>query len=138
MMKKNKQPGFTLIEVMIVVAIMGIVTTIAVAYYGDFIIAAKREDGRETLQNTATALEKCKLLYGAYNSGNCSIANGDTIASIDGLYDISVVSTITTYTFTATPSAGSSQNNDKYCDSIILDQLGLETGTGPDWEKACW
>ena len=56
---KNKQcRGFTLIELMIVVGIVGILASVAFGYYGNQVIASKRTDGRQAMTATAASLEK--------------------------------------------------------------------------------
>ena len=77
--------GFSLIELMIVVAIVGILSTIAFGFYGDNVIAANRTEGRSALQTAAGTLEKCRSLYGSYNNANCNYAD---FTSETDLYDI--------------------------------------------------
>jgi len=127
--------GFTLIELMLVVGIVGILMAVAVSFYGDYIIDANRTDGRKALTENAAALEKCKALYGAYDNANCAAVV--RTPSESGFYNIAVVSTNTTFTLTATPVAGQPQANDADCTSMTLTQTGLQAGTGaaaPD----CW
>ncbi len=129
--------GFTLIELMIVVGIVAIIALLASSYYGDNVISAKRSDARRGLQNIATSLEKCKSLYGSYNSANCAITNGASIVSPEGLYSISVNSAASTFSLTATPVAGSSQSGDTDCTSLTLNNLGQRGGTGAN-SSVCW
>ncbi len=96
--------------------------------YGDNVISAKRTDGRNTLLDNVTRLEKCKSIYGSYNNAACVInAN-----SADGCYTVAVVSDATSFTLTATP--GGAQANDADCTKIALDHLGTRNGTGTE----CW
>ena len=136
-MKDRTEKGFTLIELMMALGIMGILAVVAAGYFGDSAVSAKRTDARAGLQTTAITLEKCKSLYGSYNSANCSITNGSSVPSRDGLYSIAVTSAASTFTLTATPSSGSSQNNDSNCTSLILNNLGKQSGTGSD-PTTCW
>ena len=134
---KRKQSGFTLIELMIAAAIAGILLSVAMSYYGDNVISAKRTDGRSVATSTAASLEKCKAIYGVYNNANCNIQAGTAVASPDGYYTLKVVAAATTFTLTASPSTGSGQANDKECTSIILNHLGQQSGTGTD-PSSCW
>ncbi len=130
-MNRISQPGFTLLELMIVLGIVGIVASIAVSNYGDNVTSARRTDGRTALLNNVTRLEKCKATYGVYNNAACTI----TANSPDGYYTVAVVSDATSFTLTASPTG--SQTSDSDCTSIILDNLGQQTGTGAD-STECW
>ncbi len=133
-MNKKFHPGFTLIEVMIVAAIVAILASLAMSYYGDNVISARRTDGRSALLNNAARLEKCKATYGSYNHGNCPAL----VNSADGYYNITenVATTATTFNLVATPTG--SQASDADCATIILDNLGQQTGTGANWATECW
>lgn len=132
-MKYSK--GFSFIELMIVVAIIGILSTFALGFFGDNVIASNRSEGRAALTATAGSLEKCKSLYGAYNAGNCNVAN--TIATDTNYYSIDTTTrTATTFTLTATPVAGQPQANDTDCTTMTLTNTGVKGGTPATNE--CW
>ncbi len=116
---------------MIVAAIVAILASVAMTYYGDNVISARRTDGRSALLNNVTRLEKCKATYGAYNNAACAI-NAD---SADGYYTVSIVSDATSFTLTATPAGV--QANDADCTAMTLTNTGLEGGTGADSDE-CW
>jgi len=132
-MKHTK--GFSLIELMIVVAILGILTSIAMGFFGDNVIAANRSEGRATLTATAGSLEKCKSLYGSYNAGACNVAN--TVTSDTNYYSIDTTTrTASTFTLTANPVAGGPQANDDDCTTMTLTNTGVKGGTPATNE--CW
>ena len=134
MIKLSK--GFTLIELMIVVAIIGILTAVAMSFFGDNVTAANRSEGRAELTATAASLEKCKSLYGAYNAGGCNVAN--TIATDTNFYSIDTTTrAASTFTLTATPVAGQPQANDADCTSLTLTNTGVKGGTGAN-PAECW
>jgi type IV pilus assembly protein PilE len=129
----KKTQGFTLIELMIVVAIVGILASVSMAFYGNYVTKAKRTDGRSTLTETAARLEKCKAIYGGYDNGNC-----DSVIpteSSEGYYGITDVRTASAFTLTATPVTGKSQANDSDCTVMTLDNTGIKGGSNPD---ECW
>ena len=136
-MNNTKQSGFTLIELMIVVAIISILAVVATGYFGDNVTAARRTDGRTALLNAASTLEKCKAVYGAYNNANCSITSTSSIASSDGHYTVSTSSlTATAFTLQAVPVAGTPQAGDTACTKMTLTHLGIQGGTPASNE--CW
>ena len=128
--------GFSLIELMIVVALIGILSGIAVAYFGDRAVAANRTEGRSALQTAAGTLEKCRSLYGTYNHVNCNYADFQTDS---GYYDITaaIPAAGTSFVLTATPVAGRSQARDADCTSMTLTNTGIQGGTGADISE-CW
>ena len=135
-MNRYQSSGFTLVELMVVVAVIGILTAVSMGFYGDYIIDANRTDARTALSRTSTSLEKCRSLYSSYNSANCNVAF--PMASDDGFYSIAAtVLTASAFTLTATPVAGQPQANDTECTSFILTNTGFEDGT-PAGANECW
>ena len=134
-MKNSK--GFSLIELLIVVALVGILSAVAFNMYADNVIASNRAEGRAGLTATAASLEKCKSLYGAYNSANCNVA--DDVSSDTNYYEIDTTASITatTFTLTATPVAGQPQASDTDCTSLTLTNTGIKGGSGAD-SSVCW
>jgi type IV pilus assembly protein PilE len=129
--------GFTMIELMIVVAIIGILTSIAMGFFGDNVTASNRSEGRAVLTATAASLEKCKSMYGAYDSDNCNVA--DDVSSESNYYEIDTTANIsaTTFTLTATPVTGQPQASDSDCTSLTLTNTGIRGGSGDD-STVCW
>ena len=120
--------GFTLIELMIVIAILGILAAIALPVFQDQIRKSRRSDGREALLNTQLLEEK----YRASNSSYDSLANiGALTVSADGHFNVSVVFDTNTYTITAT-AATADQNKDTLCKTMALNQDNTRT------PAACW
>ena len=130
----KKAQGFSLIELMIVVAIIGILSSVAFGYYRSNVIASNRTEGRSALQTAAATLEKCRSLYGSYNHANCNYAD---FTSESGLYDITSAVAASSFTLTATPAAGGGQQDDSDCTTITLTNTGVKSGTGADITE-CW
>lgn len=134
-MKKDK--GFTLVEIMIVVAILGILAAIAWPSYQDSVRKSRRADGKEALLSAAAIQEKIFLQRNRY-SGDVSELGGAT--SIDGHYSMSVsqAAGITTYTLTAT--ATGAQTSDTDCAVFTVTHTGLQKAynSGNTENPNCW
>ena len=131
-MKYSK--GFSLIELMIVVAIVGILGAIAYGFYTDNVIKSKRSEARATLTATAASLEKCKSLFGVYDHVNCNVLA--TIPSETNIYSIDTTGRTPT-TFTLVATAIGSQVRDGDCTTLSLTNTGVKTATGAD-PTVCW
>lgn len=129
--RPHRQNGFTLIELMIVVAIVGILAAIAYPSYRDYVIETRRADAQGALMGLANAMERHYTENNTYR--NASMGGGSdhtgepsifpTEAPLDGddkFYDLSIISaTATSYTIRATPK------NDQAGDGFLqLDSTG--------------
>lgn len=138
-MNPRTSRGFTLIEVMIVVAIVGLLTAIALPSYNAYVLRGYRSEGKAALLQAAQWLERSATATGTYP---LKAAFPTSLASIpSGRYTLDISSSDgTTYTLTAT--AAGAQAKDK-CGNLTLNQAGErgakgkkqgETGYDPD----CW
>lgn len=116
--------GFTLVELMIVVAILAILAAIALPNYSDYVRTSRRSDAVTALSTAAVAFEKYRVNNTGYPTGLS--AAGVSGTSPDGYYTISIngTPTSTAYTIVATPTTKGGQNNDTACSSISLNQAG--------------
>jgi type IV pilus assembly protein PilE len=63
----KKQIGFTLIELMIAVVILGILVSFAFMNYQRYVMKSNRAEAKTELLNVAARLQRCYTLYGRYN-----------------------------------------------------------------------
>ncbi len=135
--------GFTLIELMIVVAIMAILATLALYNYNRYGFRARRADGHEILLRVASAEERYFTNFNTYTTDLIDPPTAGlgftTATSEDGYYTVTVVLANggASYTLTATPQLG--QANDS-CGALSISDTGvkLPTGTGPGNNGKCW
>ncbi|STX43073.1 Type-IV pilin [Legionella donaldsonii] len=138
--------GFTLIETLLVIAIAGILITMAYPTYVDYIARVRRVDGKTALIDLANRLEHYYAIHHSYQSATLATGKNtdvqNTNVSPEGWYTLSIVSqTATTYELKAT--AQKAQAFDKIiCQELTLNHLGIKgthsnTGSNADL-SACW
>ncbi|KAF0569776.1 Type IV pilin PilA [Psychrobacter nivimaris] len=87
------QYGFTLIELMIVIAIIGVMAAIVYPSYQQYIIKAKRADMMSEMQNIASVIESRKLAQGSYSDISSSIKTEFAVEypkQGNALYDVTI------------------------------------------------
>lgn len=107
-MKKGMQKGFTLIEIMIVVAIIGILAKIALPAYGDYVKKGKAAEATSNLADMRVKMEQFFQDNRTYVGGPCTPASQKYFTYGCG------TPTATTYTITATGVAAQNMGNFLY------------------------
>jgi type IV pilus assembly protein PilE len=136
------QNGFTLIELMIVVVVVAVLSSLAYPSYREFVVKAKRTEGKAALLDAAQALERHFTNYNTYPSSLSTAGvrtySGDSAAK--AAYTIAIAagasgSLASSFTLTATPANG---HVDAKCGNLSLNQLGVKGETGTLTAAECW
>lgn len=135
--------GFTLTELLITVAIVGILAAIAVPGYQSQMQKSRRAEAQTGLLQAAQALERCYSMFNVFNSTSCTVVStGPTVsfASPGGYYTITTVSGGTetlaagSYTLYAIPVSGGPQASDS-CGTLSLTNTGAKSAAR---SSGCW
>ncbi|WP_146203443.1 type IV pilin protein [Leucothrix pacifica] len=167
MLNKNKKQGFTLIELMITVAILGILTSVAVPSYMKYVRESKRTEAKTELLKIAQLQESYyvqNLSYAKFLNGNGGLGFGARkIKTESGLYSIQTwgldsankantcsgdnTNPCVGYRIQALPVSGAGQDSDDACaKGFRLWNTGLKqakSSTDNNWNNAttieeCW
>ncbi|MDG1733517.1 MAG: type IV pilin protein [Thalassotalea sp.] len=143
-LNNTKNKGFTLIELMIVVAIIGIIAGIAYPSFSESIKKARRSDARGGLVELALSQSKLRgscTTYGSTIGTENSCANGTVKGaeeSENGYYTFAISgATGNAYTLTATAKIGGAQAGDTGCTemSVVFD---TDYPKGNKTPEGCW
>jgi type IV pilus assembly protein PilE len=139
---KSAQHGFTLVELMVTVAIVAILATIATTSYTSQIRKSRRTDARSAVLDLAGREEKLFSTTNAYTNipANLGYAGAWPLPVGSGYYQISVAigNPPITYQVTAVPVPGGLQAADADCTSLSVDQTGNQTATPAANAALCW
>lgn len=133
----NKNQGVTLIELMIAVAIVGILAAVAYPSYSQYIMSSRRSEAQSALTRIANLEERYFMdnnAYGNLQQLGLTATSAATYPTDGGYYAISVTTSSATYTLTATASGA--QAYDTKCSTLTLGQDGTK---GPSLSvNECW
>ncbi len=137
MMKKSK--GFTLMELIVVVAIIAVIGAIAYPNYNSYMKKTRRADAKVGLAKVADRQERYYIQNNRYTitASDLGLGGGTTYITDEGYYEIEITSAGVTSGWTATADAQGVQAGDNDtsagdCTTMTLDSTGLRT------PAACW
>lgn len=145
---KVKRKGFTLIELMVTVAIVAILAAIAIPSYSSYVRKTHRADAKAAVMTIATAMEKYLLQNNTYTTtltelsglGEIDRANG---LSSNGMYALQITASTATapWQVSATAVAGTPQAEDTECRTFVYRVDGTQSATSAsnvDTTATCW
>lgn len=136
------QNGFTLIELMITVAIIGILSAIAYPSYTQYVVKSNRAAAQGFMMTVASKQEQYMLDARAYAADMATLGfpASSIPTEVSKNYNITVgniAATPPSYTVTATP-IGSQLSRDTKCGALTLDQAGTKGEGGSGTVADCW
>lgn len=104
----QQKKGFTLIELMIVVAIIAILATIAYPSYMNYKIRVQRTDAQSEMMRIAHSLNQYKVTNGNYTNATIAKVYGGAVipSSGEAFYDLELETTASTWRLEAKPKNG--------------------------------
>ena len=143
--RHRRTSGFTLIEVMIVVAIVGILAAIAYPSYQESVRKSRRAEAKAALVNAAQQLERLYTQNNSYAAATIGDLATNTIrdhvpadrphANATYLIALNPAPTATTYTLTATRAGA--QASDMTCGDYTLTNTGVKS-VSAGTVASCW
>ena len=133
----NKQTrGFTLIELMIVIAILAIIMAFAWPSYLEHVRKSRRAEGTVHLLELADRMERYYSDQGTYAGATLGPAEADLYVAVseNGYYNLAItVQDNVSFTVTAAPTTKGKQDDDT-CGTFTLTSTGLTSADG----SKCW
>jgi type IV pilus assembly protein PilE len=145
-MKTNNQRGVTLMELLVVIVVLGILTSIAYPSYRSYLLRAQRAEAKTALLQLQAGQEKFYLNGNTYTE-NVTAPSPDGLGlsgtTETGKYTITVDFGIDgdgqSYTATAAPAAGGGQEDDTLCGSFTITDTGVRDNVDATLSSAeCW
>jgi type IV pilus assembly protein PilE len=143
----RRDQGFTLIELMIVVAIVGILAAIAYPSYQSHVLKTRRVAAAGCLMELSQWMERSYTTCLAYNVTGVGCATAMSSAVLPNLSCRNDLGAAYTFEFSAAPTAaayalravpGGPQANDTGCANLTITHVGQKGVSGTTPVNACW
>ena len=131
----TRNQGFTLVELMIVVAIVGILASVAFPSYVESVRKSNRADAKSTMLQVASQEERYYTENNVYGTVTAIGNAASPVQSSSGKHNITVVTANAnaTYIITATPVTA-----DSICGNLTLTNTGVTANSVGAAASLCW
>ena len=140
-MRKHPGRGFTLIEVMITIAVVAILASVALPSYRGYVVRTQRAAATACLAEMAQFMERVyvsNLRYDQNNGAATALPAADCSNRINGNYALSIGAVgERTFSLNATPQ-GAQASSDSACGTVSVNQAGTRSVSGTDTVAHCW
>jgi type IV pilus assembly protein PilE len=130
--------GFTLLELLMALTVVGILFTLTYPQYQSYILKARRNEGKAALMHLSIKMEEYYSAYKTYTGATLARVGINSTTTSQGNYALSISSANTdSFTILATPQ-GNQAINDTECAKLSLNQDGLKQISGTGSASECW
>jgi type IV pilus assembly protein PilE len=140
----RRMRGVSLMELLVVIAVLGTLAAIAVPSYRRYLIRSQRSEAKIALMQVQTAQEKFYLQNNTYTNsitGGPGVGLGMGTVSETGKYDIAITTFAAdgqSYVATASPRSGGGQTDDVICANFTINERGTRGISGTGAAETCW
>ncbi len=138
----KSERGITLIELMIAVAIVAILASIAMPAYNQYVVKSRRSEAKSAVMELGQYMERYYTTNSAYNKISGAVSTSLQASDLpyhslpkDGgtaYYSVAVSSTAATYTITISPTGVMASDS---CGNYTINQTGTHSPTSG---SSCW
>jgi len=140
---QQQQRGFSLMELMVAVTIIGIIVAVALPSYNSHMLTTRRTTTTSCVVELAQFMERVyttSMDYSKDNAGKATVLPASSCRNdLADFYTLSLVATAQAFTLTATPIGA--QTNDTSCGILTLNHAGARTAAGVGTAakvRECW